>query len=78
VSVGMHDTVAGLNPVFVIRSMFQVPGHYALTLVVFVGLLVVQGLASYLGNLVPYAGVFINKFIELWSAMFLARVLGTL
>lgn len=77
-SVGMHDTVQGLNPLVVFRGMFTIPGHYLLTLLIFLGLASLQALAFYLADLIPFLGVFLNKFIELWSAIFLARVLGAL
>ncbi|GEM_PF-2035201 len=77
-SVGMHDSIQGLNPLVVFRGMFTIPGHYLLTLLIFLGLSFLQGFATYLADLIPFLGVFLNKFIELWSAIFLARILGAL
>jgi len=77
-SVGMHDTVGGLSPILVFRSIFQVPGHYLLTLVIFGCLAGLQILTSELSKVIPIGGVLIDKLDELWSAVFLARVLGGL
>lgn len=77
-SVGMHDTIQGLNPLVVFRGILSVPAHYLLTLLIFLGLAFLQGLASFLADLIPFVGVFVDKFIELWSALFLARILGAL
>jgi len=77
-SVGMHDTVGGLSPVLVFRSIFQIPAHYVLTVLIFFGLAGLQFLTGELSKMIPYAGVLIDKLDALWSAVFLARVLGGL
>lgn len=89
-SVAMHDSVGGLNPLAVVRGILKTPGHYLLTLVVFAILVVVQGLAGSLTDFAArslsggsrIAGIvvfsFIDKLDELWSAIFLARILGGL
>ena len=77
-SVGMHDSVGGLNPLGVFHGIFKIPGHYLVTLVVFFVLAGVQFLASQLSGMIPIGGALIDKLDELWSAVFLSRVLGGL
>ncbi len=77
-SVGMHDSVGGLNPLGVFNGILKVPGHYLVTLIVFFTLALVQLLASQLNSTIPIAGVLIDKLDELWSAVFLSRILGGL
>jgi hypothetical protein len=48
------------------------------TLIVFLTLAAVQLLASQLNSTIPIAGVLIDKLDELWSAVFLSRILGGL
>jgi hypothetical protein len=78
--VAMYDTIAALNPMLIVRSIKAVPGHYCLVLVVFSGLVIVKGLTGLLqdipGFLIP--GVVLDQLDALWSACFLARVLGAL
>ena len=75
-SVGMHDTLSGLHPGLVVRSIFRAPGHYVAMLLVFVALACLQVLAGQLSDRVPVAGIVIDKLDELWTAVFVARVLG--
>jgi hypothetical protein len=77
-SVGMHDSVGGLNPLGVFHGIFKIPRHYLVTLVVFFVLAGVQFLASQLSGMIPIGGALIDKLDELWSAVFLSRVLGGL
>jgi hypothetical protein len=79
--IAMFDSVAALNPMLVVRSILRVPGHYILTLIVFVGLGLVKHLTGKLGDLpgaIGYVGIVVDEFDALWSAIFLARVLGGL
>lgn len=76
--VAMFDSLAALNPLLVLRAIFAVPAHYLLTLVVFAGLIAVQALTGELADAVPYLGALVDQFDALWSAFFLARVLGGL
>jgi hypothetical protein len=75
-SVGMHDTLNGLHPGLIFRSMARAPGHYVAVLLVILLLAFVQFLAGKLSDLIPIAGVVIDQLDALWSAVFLARVLG--
>ena len=75
-SVGMHDTLSGLHPGLIVRSIFRAPGHYVAMLLVFVALACLQVLAGQLSDRVPVAGIVIDKLDELWTAVFVARVLG--
>lgn len=77
-SVGMHDSVGGLNPLGVFQGIFRIPGHYLLTLVIFFCLAGLQVLAGQLSDMIPIGGVIIDKLDELWSAVFLSRILGGL
>lgn len=77
-SVGMHDSVGGLNPVGVFAGIIRVPGHYVLTLLIFFSLIGVQVLTGKLSAMIPIAGLLIDKLDELWSAVFLSRILGGL
>ena len=75
-SVGMHDTLNGLHPVFLMKSLGRAPGHYIGMLVVFAALAGVQVLAGKLSDMIPIAGVVIDKLDEIWTAVFIARVMG--
>lgn len=75
---GMPDSVGGLNPLGVFNGIFKIPGQYLITLVVFFVLAGVQFLASQLSGMIPIGGALIDKLDELWSAVFLSRVLGGL
>ena len=75
---GMPDWVGGLNPLGVFHGIFKIPGQYLVTLVVFFVLAGVQFLASQLSGMIPIGGALIDKLDELWSAVFLSRVLGGL
>jgi hypothetical protein len=79
--VAMYDSLAALNPMLVVRSILRVPGHYILTLFVFAGLIVVKAVTGKLGDLpgaIGIVGHVVDEFDALWSAIFLARVLGGL
>ena len=77
-SVGMHDSVGGLNPLGVFQGIFRVPGQYILTLVIFFCLAALQFAAGKLSSMIPIGGILIDKLDELWSAVFLSRILGGL
>lgn len=81
--VAMYDSLVALNPMLVVRSILRVPGHYILTLLVFAGLIAVKAFTVSLSNALPgivggIIGHVVDEFDELWSAIFLARVLGGL
>ena len=76
--VAMFDSLVALNPILVIKSIFTIKGHYFLTLIVLVIVLAVQALTSGLSGILPYAGHLIDELDALWSAVFVARVLGGL
>ena len=77
-SVAMYDSLGGLNPVLVVKSIFAIPGHYLLTLVVLGIVVVIQIVTTSLSQIVPYAGHLLDELDALWSAVFVARVLGCL
>jgi hypothetical protein len=81
--VAMYDSLVALNPMLVVRSILRVPGHYVLTLLVFAGLIAVKAFTVRLSDVLPgvvggIIGHVVDEFDELWSAIFLARVLGGL
>lgn len=81
--VAMYDTIAAINPMLVVRSILRVPGHYFLTLLVFAGLIAVKAFTGTLSGALPgipgaVIGHVVDEFDALWSAIFLARVLGGL
>jgi hypothetical protein len=79
--VAMFDSLAAVNPMLVARSIIRVPGHYVLTLLVFGGLILVKMFTGQLSDLkggLGIAGSVVDQFDSLWSALFLARVLGGL
>jgi hypothetical protein len=65
-----------LHPVFLMKSLGRAPGHYIGMLVVFAALAGVQVLAGKLSDMIPIAGVVIDKLDEIWTAVFIARVMG--
>jgi hypothetical protein len=76
--VAMFDSLAALNPLLIVRAIWATPSHYLLTLMVFAGLAAVKFFTGQLSDTIPYAGALIDQFDALWSAVFLARVLGGL
>ena len=76
--VAMFDTLGAINPLLVVRSIKQVPGHYALTLVIFGLLLGLKAVTVNFSDLIPVLGTMLDHFDSLWSSIFLARVLGGL
>ena len=75
-SVGMHDTLNGLHPGLILRSIARAPAHYIAMLLVFLALAFLQVLAGKLSESIPVVGGVIDKLDELWSSVFIARVLG--
>ncbi len=77
-AVAMFDTLAALNPLVVVRAIVAAPLHYLLTLIVFAGLAALKVVTGRLEAAIPYVGGVIDQFDALWSAVFLARILGGL
>lgn len=76
--VAMFDTLGALNPVLVIKSILVVKGHYAVTLVIMTAVLAIQYLTTGLSKMLPIIGHLVDELDALWSAVFVARVLGGL
>lgn len=81
--VGMFDTLMALNPVFGIKSIFAILGHYILTLVVLGGLTAVNVLTGELSDMVDgiplkIAAGFVDGFNNLYTLVLFARILGCL
>ena len=76
-SVGMHDTLNAASPVFLFRTVARAPGQYALMIAVFAGLIGFRILTGKLGQVIPIAGLLFDKLDEIWTAVFVARVLGS-
>ena len=77
-AVAMFDSLGGLNPILVGKSIFAVKGHYFVTLVVLAIVLAIQGLTTGLSRVIPIAGHLLDELDALWSAVFVARLLGGL
>ncbi len=77
-SVAMYDSLGALNPLLVVKSIIAVKGHYLVTLMILAIVLAIQGLTTGLSRILPIAGHLLDELDALWSAVFVARVLGGL
>lgn len=78
--VALTDSLAGLNPMLVFRSMGLIPGRYAATVAVLALLLAVQLGGGYVAEQAPVklAGYAWSSFNTLYFALVQARILGVL
>jgi hypothetical protein len=81
-AVAMFDSLAAVNPLLIIPSILKIPKEYALTIVLFVFILILRWLAvkvlpEFLG--VPYIlPAIISNFFGLYLLAVLMRILGLL
>jgi pSer/pThr/pTyr-binding forkhead associated (FHA) protein len=80
-AVSMYDSLAALNPLLVVRSIFRVPGQYALNCLVLAVLCgAAMALVAAIGRFVslPFVPALAVKFLSLYSLMVAMRLLGLL
>jgi hypothetical protein len=81
-AVAMFGSLAAVNPLLIIPSILKIPKEYALTIVLFIGILILRWLAvkvlpEFLG--VPYIlPAIISNFFGLYLLAALMRILGLL
>ena len=80
-AMAMFDTIGGLNPVVIIRSIARVPGPYFTAAFLFDLVLCAYALLSYLAALagIPwFLAALVNGFVELYALAVGMRILGLL
>ena len=80
-AMAMFDTIAGLNPVTVIRSIARVPGPYFVAALLFDIVLSAYVLLSFLAGLahIPwFLSALVMGFVELYALAVAMRILGLL
>ena len=76
-AVGLHESLAAINPLLVITSILRVPVEYAVCCIV-LGAVFALIEAAQLLNFIPIAGQFLSGILGLYVLMVESRILGLL
>jgi hypothetical protein len=79
-AVSMHESIAGVSPHYVLRSILRIPGQYAIVFIELVILVIINiGLGWRLDQMqIPIIPWLLNSFLGLYFMMVMCRILGVL
>lgn len=76
--VAMFQTIEALNPIAVIRSIFQIPTAYMMACMVFFFMIYLRVAVGVFSNFIPFVGGFVDTFVALYFSLVEAHILGLL